>query len=233
MKIALIDDDKNQLNLLNDFIDKFAIENNIYSSTFLYENPIIFITNYKSDYDAIFLDIEMPHMDGISLAKKIREKDQTVIIIFITNMQQYAIKGYEVEAIDFLVKPVGYFNFSNLMKKVVRITRSKEEKTININSNGNIRRIPISSIYYIEVSRHRITFHTEYGNVESWGALNALENELPKGMFSRCNACYLVAFRHIKYIDGEDVMVGKDVLKISRMRKKDFKLDFAKYLGNR
>lgn len=233
IKIAVVDDEKKQLSLLKKYIDKISVENKISFSVSLYDNSVVFITNYKSDFDIIFLDIDMPHMDGFSLAKKIRETDPSVIIIFITNMQQYAIKGYEVEAVGFLVKPVEYFNFSNLMKKVLRIHGMKEEKVLNVNSNGNVMRIPVSSIYYIEVSRHRITFHTEYGDIESWGALNAIEQELPKGCFSRCNVCYLVSLRHVKYIDGDEVMVGGDSLKISRMRKKEFKSDLAKYLGNR
>ena len=106
--------------------------------------------DYSGDYDIILMDIQMKFMDGISAARKIREMDQEVIIIFITNMTNYAIRGYEVDAMDYIVKPVEYFAFSHKLDRAVKRIRKKEKHYISIPMENGVRKMDIAGIYYIE-----------------------------------------------------------------------------------
>jgi len=233
IRIAAVDDDGAQLSQIKEYAGKYSAlsEEAVEVTGFL--NATDFLTDYRAEYDAVLLDIEMPYLNGMTAAEKLREIDPYIIIVFITNMQKYAVKGYSVNALDFMIKPVREFDFMQMMKKVTHIIKNKEEKEIAVSMGGNMRKIPVSHILYIEVRRHRLTYHTEEGDVEGWGNLNALEKELPADMFSRCNSCYLVSLRHVKMVDGDDVYLGGDVLKISRSRKKGFKAELAVYLGKR
>ena len=128
LKAAIVEDEPISASLLQSFLNKFSKENRVSIDVDVFLNELDFINNYqKGIYSVIFMDIEMPHMDGITLSKKLREKDTEVILIFVTNMSQLAIKGYEVNALDFIVKPVEYSSFSMKMKRVLRYVRRDNE----------------------------------------------------------------------------------------------------------
>lgn len=231
---VIVEDEQSAAEDLERYIGKFFAERGGEYRVTVFRNAVDFLTNYRADYDVVFLDIEMPMMDGMTAAEKLRQIDPYVVLIFVTNMQQYAIKGYAVNALDFVVKPVTYFSFSSLMRKIMRVLQAKEEKELVIGAQGNICRVPVSRILYIEVARHRLTYHTEDGDISGWGSLNELEKELSSDLFSRCNACYLVSLRHVRAIEGDDaVMDSGEALRISHLRKKGFMADLAKYLGRR
>ena len=109
--IAIVDDDENIRQQLQSYLKKYT-EN--FGEDFVvseFSIPEAFLTNYKSNYDVVFMDIDMPGMNGLQAAKRLRELDEKVVLIFVTNLAQYAIKGYEVAATDFVVKPVEYSKF--------------------------------------------------------------------------------------------------------------------------
>lgn len=233
MRVAIVEDEKEAADKLRAYVERYGEEKGEEIRAEYFDNAVSFLTDYRADFDVVFLDIEMPLLDGMTAAEKLRALDPYVLIVFVTNMQQYAIKGYSVGALDFIVKPVTYYGFASLMNKAVRALKTKEEREIVIRVSGSVRRIPVSRILYVEVARHRLTYHSEDGNYEAWGSLNELESELPPDLFSRCNACYLVNLKHVKAVDGDDATVGDDVLRISHLRKKTFMSDLAKYLGRR
>ena len=98
--LAIVEDDQEYAEILKKYAEKFAKENNLALKIDLFSDGMEIAEDYHPKWDLIFLDVEMPHMNGISTAKAIRKMDQTVIIMFITNMAQFAIKGYEVDALD-------------------------------------------------------------------------------------------------------------------------------------
>lgn len=112
-RIAVVEDDAEYIERITRYIERFAQENHLDIQTAAFRDGMEIVMNYHHGWDIIFLDIEMPNLDGFSAAKEIRARDSTVLLIFITNIARYAIHGYEVEALDFILKPVSYEQFYN------------------------------------------------------------------------------------------------------------------------
>ncbi len=236
MKIAIVEDEQTFAHQLEDYLKQFAVENQIEIDLTFYDDGSKIIGDYRPQWDLILLDIEMPTMDGMTTAFAIREQDPAVLLMFVTNLAQYAIKGYEVDAVDYVLKPINYQAFSMKMQKILRIYRNTQEQFVLLKKDGVTMRIPLSRIYYIEVSGHRLIYHTTEGNVEKSGetTLTALEKELREYGFWRCNSCYLVNMRLIKKLStNQTVCIGGDELAISRGRKAEFLKHFMEYARGR
>ena len=232
MRIAIVEDEKDVAGELTTLLEIYEKNTGAQLSYVCFADAVSFLGNYRTDYDLVFMDIKLPGMNGMKAAGKLREMDKNIIIVFVTNMRQYAIKGYAVEALDFIVKPVDALSLNTLMDKAFRIISSRgSHDSITIKTKGGLQRILISDLHYVEVRKHKLTYHTTYGEIDSWGAMADIEKMLPMERFSRCNNCYLVSLQHIKSLGGDDVVVGRDILKIARTRKKEFLADFARFLG--
>lgn len=231
IRIGLIDDDLDHLRLMKSFLTQYEKEEKVNFSIKEFNDGLNFVEDYDGNLDVIFLDIEMPHMDGMTAAKKIREKDQALGIVFVTNMAQYAIHGYEVNAIDFIVKPVSYYVFTDKLNKAIRFSRLNMEKDFVIQTEDSIIKLTSSQIIYVEKDKNYLVFHTKQGVYRSRGTISELEQQLSREGFSECiNGC-LVNLKYVTKMEKDTVWVDEVPLPITRRRKKEFKEDFMKYLG--
>ncbi|PXX51953.1 LytTR family two component transcriptional regulator [Hungatella effluvii] len=231
IRIGLIDDDLDHLRLMKSFLTQYEKEEKVNFSMKEFNDGLNFVEDYDGNLDVIFLDIEMPHMDGMTAAKKIREKDQALGIVFVTNMAQYAIHGYEVNAIDFIVKPVSYYVFTDKLNKAIRFSRLNMEKDFVIHTEDSIIKLTSSQIIYVEKDKNYLVFHTKQGVCRSRGTISELEQQLSREGFSECiNGC-LVNLKYVTKMEKDTVWVDEVPLPITRRRKKEFKEDFMKYLG--
>ncbi len=231
IEIAVAEDDQGCTRRLQDYLTRYGEERGEKLNVACFSNGAELVRDYRPSWDVILLDIEMPEMDGMTAARRIREVDSEVVILFITNMGQYAIRGYEVEALDFLLKPVSYFAFSLKLDKALVHARSRQTKSLMVPQGDGLRRLAVRDICYIEVSLHRLHIHTTDGVYLVPGSLNDIEGQLAGEPFARCNKGYLVGLRHVKLVKGDTVLVGGDELLISRRKKKEFLQAVTDYYG--
>ena len=232
-KIAIIEDNSQDLDQILGYLSLYQQEHSISFSITAFHDPMKFLSEYRSDYDLLFMDIELPPFNGIDIARRLREIDSVVALVFITNMEQCAVNGYEVDALDFVVKPINYYRFSSMMAKALRNIAKRDEKEILVRSSSKIARLPISQIYYVEVRDHLLIYHSTQGNLESWGKLSDIEQELIDYDFVRCSSSYLVNLRHIISVDGDTANIAGNKLPISQRRRKAFYNSVTEYLSGR
>ena len=220
-KISIVEDDIDAKSILVKFLNQYAFENKFEIDIKTYSDGLEFINNYSSDTNIIFMDVDMPHVNGFRAAKKIRELDSNVSIVFTTVLAKYAIKGYEYDAIDYLVKPLKYESFSLKVKKVFDRSKDKKKNIIPISSTNGLKLVSITSINYIESNSHKITFHLDEEEFYTYSTLKKVEEELNDDRFYRCSNCCIINLAKVDSYDKAKIVIrGKEIF-VSRDKKKD------------
>lgn len=229
IRIAIVEDEKEQSDRLESFIRRYAQENGTGIQVSVYSNVITFLEQYNASFDIVFMDIMMPMMNGMDASRLLREKDDKVMLIFVTSMKQYAIHGYDVGASDFIVKPVSYPEFTlKFTRALSKIPQSKDDDIL-LRTEGGFVRLTAERIRYVEVRGHHCVYHTDSSSYQQYQTMKAVEEALPKDHFARCNNFLLVNLAFVDKIDGLTVWVAGEALPISHPRKKPFSDAFALY----
>lgn len=230
--LAIIEDNAQYLMTLRQYITRYGEEHGLSFHIVAYTNIEDFLLPRSESYDIVFFDIELPGMNGMDGAKRFRQMDSDAVIIFVTNLSKYAVNGYEVDAMDYMLKPVSYNNLALKLQKALQRIEKKQYKTLALHSREGIYKLRSSDIFFIESSGHNLTFHTDSGDITVTGSLSDYEEELKANFFSRCDRCYLVNMQAIAKTDGTIVTLRNGAeITISRRKKKDFLNDFTQYLG--
>lgn len=234
IRIGIVEDDPASAAVLTDHLHRFEREHDEQFQVTTYADGADVVAAYRPDFDILLIDIEMPRLDGFSTAQQIRLVDPDVVIIFITNMTQYAIKGYEVDALSYVVKPVPYFAFAQEIKRSVERLRRRSADYLLLTIDTGVVRVPTDDIVFLESSKHRTTVHTVDGKHSVVAPLKALEAQLDGKHFFRSNSGYLVNLRHVLGVHGSStLLVGGHDLLVSRSRRKALLAALTDYLGAR
>ncbi|WEV42026.1 LytTR family DNA-binding domain-containing protein [Bifidobacterium sp. ESL0682] len=233
--VAVIEDDPSAANHLKNCLNQFS-ENpgneDIEFKVTEFTEPTAFLDPYKACYDIVFMDIELPNMDGMEAARRLRTIDKHTILIFVTNMSQFAAKGYEVDALDYIIKPFSYTDFEHKLSRAVNLCR-KSSQTIAITQRSDTRIIRLQDLSYIEVKGHTLVFHTESADLTGTGSLTDIAKKLDGQGFLRNGKSYLVNQRFIEQVHGSTItMTGGTQLPIGRSYHKTFLTQLAQSLGN-
>lgn len=231
MKIAILDDESSAIKQVEEFLKRFVEEYHVVLQWHTFENPSKFIDCYSMDYELIFLDIDMPGINGIEVAREIRDRDQDVLIIFITSMGQFAIQGYAVEALDFVVKPVAYEDFVLKMKKALRYLARDTGAGLHLSTTEGIIKLQVRDIFYAEVRNHYLYYHTNKGVYKVRGTIKEAEQALREYHFVRCNQGTIVNLKYVEHLRDKTVVIAGDEIAISRNKKREFVISFTKYMG--
>jgi len=232
LNIAIVDDEINDFELLSSMIKKYCHDNDMSFKITGFHNGIEFLENYKPSFNLIFMDIDMPHIDGMKTAKQLRKIDDKVQLVFVTKLAKFAINGYEVDAISFIIKPFTYFMVENCLAKASHKIQQASNHVIILAIDSVMKKIPVDEITYIEVSNHFSIFHGFFGEIKVRKTLKSIESELGNAGFSRCNSCYLVNMKYIEKITTDEVIVNGISLVISRSKRKQFLEDVTNYYGD-
>lgn len=220
--IAIVEDDRNYQKELKKYLLDYEKE---YSQKFkidVFSDGDEITRDYREDYDIILMDIEMKFMDGMTTAEFIRKVDQEVVIIFITNMPQYVMKGYKVEALDYILKPISFYQFSQTLKRAISRMNRRTKEYMTVAIKGGIQKIDISNIRYIEVLDHNLIFHLKEEQILAKGTMRDIEEKLKTKNFFRCNKCEMVNLSYVDGIKNNDAIVDGTIIQVSRPKKKAF-----------
>ncbi len=230
-RIAIVEDEERIQKQLTEYIHRYGSEQERKFNIVIFSDGDEILDEYRTNYDIIFLDIQMKRLDGMETAKKIRELDKEVHIVFITNMAQYAIQGYSVDATGFVLKPVTYFTFHQEMERVMTRLKKEEKTYITVTYEGGLLRLNTMDILYIESFGHRLLIHTLTEDYYITDSMKNMEQQLQSYDFFRCNNSYIVNLAHVESVQRNVVLIGKSELQISRPKKKAFMDALADYIG--
>lgn len=222
IKVCIVEDDSAEQERLRKFLKLYGEANGCEFVISAYTQAEPFIENYSCDFDIIFFDIELPGTDGMSAAKKIRERDDRVVLIFVTNVARLAIDGYSVQALDYIIKPIEKYPFFATMDRARRKISEYRNAVIDVHTATGTVLLKSEEILYIEAFGHKLVYHTEGNDIFEWAALSKPEKIFEGKGFARCHKCYLVNLRYVKNFTGSEVTVGNRVLKVSYNRAKEF-----------
>lgn len=232
VRVAVVEDEKVYSDELIGFIRRYAKEKDILMDIVLFENGMDFdeyIDSHSERFDIVFMDIKMPYVNGLSSAKHLRACDPYVSIIFTTVMMQYATRGYEVDALDYMVKPIRYLNLSiKLDKAMTRIVRNKAVITLPAQDGGLVR-VPASDIYYVESQDHYCLFHTKQGDMLKLISLSTVEETLREEGFLRCSNSFLINPVYVTRMTNTTIVIREREISISRRKHKEFMQEIARY----
>ena len=222
INVAIVDDDVRSVDRIKEYLAQYESESGKFFNITSYSDGDHIVCQYDHQFDIIFMDVEMKFMDGMSAAEEIRKIDSEVVIIFITNMAQYAIRGYAVQALDYLLKPVSYFAFAQCLNKALARRDNRGTRSVVLNIKGGTARVDLKDIYFIETQGHNVICHVVNGEYRLLSTMREVEDQLADFHFFRINKSYLINLAHAENFQGDEVKLGKYSLPVSRMRKKDF-----------
>lgn len=231
INIAICDDEKVQVELLEKYVKSWAEKNNIIANIEAFYSGEAFEFSWSMDkkYDILLLDIEMAELNGVELAKKIRKEDDLLNIIFITAIPDYIGEGYNVDAINYLLKPISEIKLYECLNKAME-KMPKEEKAILIDVEGEIVRIKQDNIIYIEAFSHYIDVNTIDEKYSTRKNIGVIERELEENSFIRCHRSYIVGLRHIKKIGKTNIELDNgDIIPVSRREYSNTNKAFIRY----
>ncbi len=234
MRIAICEDQVVQIDLLNNQIKEWAKGRNVNISIHNFTTAEAFLFEWADydKYDIIFLDIKLGKMSGIELSNIIREKNKNIDIVFVTGFFKYALHGYKVRALQYLLKPIKQNDLYYCLNSTLdRISKEDEKNSLILETAKKIIKLDYNEIYYFIMFSPYIDIHTRTEKVTLRKNISDIEKMLPKEYFIRCHRSYIVNVKHIKSIKKDNVLLENGVkIPISRGKYKEVNDIFINYI---
>ena len=231
INIAICDDEKIQVDLLEKYVKSWASKNNILVNIESFYNAESFEFKWSMDkkYNILLLDIEMSGKNGVELAKEIRKEGDIIDIIFITAISDYIAEGYNVSALNYLIKPIKETKLYECLDKALEKI-PYEEKTIIINEDGENRRVVQSDILYIESVGHFLEITTIDKKYIIRKNIGEIEKEIDNNILLKCHRSYIVGLKHIRKIGKTDISLDNNhTIPVSRRLYSNINMAFIAY----
>lgn len=232
LNVAIVDDEAAERQKLQSYLQEVTRQKGIAFCVDEFSSADAFLVQYRQGYDLIFLDIEFPHgKSGMDAAHALRRIDSAVVIIFVTNIAQMAVEGYEVDALDFIVKPVEPYAFQLKMTRVLSRVACSASDRITVRQDGEMYGLQVHLIRYLTVEGHYVVYHSREGKFAEYLTLSAAEKKLNSPLFCRCDRGCLVNLRFVSAIKKNVCVVDGQELVIARTQRAQFLQAYAEFLG--
>lgn len=230
-RIAIVENDTYAAEQMQMFIRRYARSEGMEISVDEFDRADKFLLQYKPVYDIVLMTIDLPGLDGMEAAKRLRKLDADVVLVFVTSVARHAIRGYEVDALDFVLKPLSYYAFSVKLERALQRVKQRSGDHILVKTSSGVHRLDIRQIYYLETNSRMLYYHTSTGVYSVRSSLASAEQALQNYSFARCNQCYLVNLQHVTDLRDECVVVAGKTLEVSRRNRKSFQAAVVGYIG--
>ena len=229
--IAVVDDDPKDAALLKNCVEEYCKKKNHPAMVQVYHDGLEFIRSTES-HDIIFLDIQMKKLDGLETARLLRKINKESILIFVTNMAQFAIKGYEVDALDFIIKPASLSSIVYVMDKAMKRLDGSARAVFSLKTAEGTISLSSNDITYVEVLDHNLIYHTTRGDYTVRGRLSDVSEKLDPEKFVMCNRSFIVNLRHVSSVTADYLLIGDTRISVSKSHRKELMKRFSNYLGD-
>jgi len=231
--VAICDDEQEFVTCLTQMLERYAAETGEAVRVSAYYDGAQLVEAYDPTIDLVFLDIRMKGLNGLDTAGRLRRLDETLGIIFLTTLSQYALEGYRYGAANYLIKPLQYGRLrSELDKFRSRHRLEKSPAMLVVNDSGKYK-IRLDSLRYVETWGRNLVCHTEQEDVVCYKTMKALERKLEGQGFARCHSSYLVNLGYIRGVRKLEItLITGETLPISQPRRKAFMERLTEYWGD-
>ncbi len=230
LNIAICDDEK----VIREQIKELAEKEMPCVCDGLYETGDALLAAGKQ-FDIVFLDIQMEGTDGIETAKRLRERDEDTILIFITGIREYVFQAFDVAAFHYLLKPIEADKFREVFRRAGRELekrKSKRRETVFIKTRNRSFSLEKDSILYIESRGKKVEIHTTGETIEAYASMNEMEGQLGGGFF-RCHRGYLVNMTYVAEYDSESITLNNgEYVYLAKEKYGEFVKAYLRYLRN-
>ena len=234
MRLAYCDDEEIQLEYMQRLAEQWAEQAGVSLTYYAYKSAeeLLFENAEGYPFDLLILDIDMQGMDGMALARKIRERDAKIPILFLTNKREYVFEGYEVQALRYLLKPMSEEKLFPLLNEVYMAAR-EEVQSLIVSTEGEHYKIAVSDILYLEADGHYVRIHTVKRDYVVKKAFTELAEVLADG-FVATHRSYLVHLLYVERVQRtECVLSDGSSIPVSRNSYKAVNEAFIKYWKDR
>lgn len=231
LKIAICDDDPAQREYLHGIVTAWSARNHYLVELKQYEGAAQFLFDYESekDFDILLLDIEMPGVNGIDLAKSVRKENHTIQIIFVTGFYEYFGDGFDVSALHYLIKPVDGAKLCPVLDKAVSNVKYRQRSVLICGTCEDVK-VPLADILYVEAENVYINVHTVSETYRVRMSLGKFAEQLDDTFF-KVHRSYIVGLRYLKKVTKTDVtLVNGDTVPVSRGKYDEIHGALIKYL---
>lgn len=238
LRIAVVDDDLNFQRQINEFIVRYFKQETSEFNVRCYRDGVEFLADYQSNFDIAIIDIMMPKMNGIEVAHKLRARDKNILVMFITITPAFAIRGYEVSAVDYILKPLSYerdfkYKFDRAVKQAKAMKQHSKELVLK-DEDGRFVRLNVEELIYVIKERDNVVYHTKQGVFSQRDSIYKVRESLEEvDAVAVVNSGCLVNMAFIDNIDDNVIkLFNGELLTISRSKKKEFFEKFFDYMGH-
>lgn len=232
INIGICDDELhyrvNIKDILGDILSTYSINYKIYE----FSSGEELLSNYPKDLDILIIDIQMKIINGMDTARKIREFDQNLEIIFMTSFSEFMQEGYEVKAYRYILKPISERKISRNILPCINEIIKKKNNYLTINVKNYVDRIKIDSIVYIETDRPNILIYTNDNKYITKLSISKIDKILREYGFFRCHNSYIVNLKLVELMNSNTIKIGEKYIPISKYRVKELKFALTNILGD-